>query len=222
MHKFFSLDGAFLSAASKTGQVAILNLLWLLCCMPVFTIGASTAAFYYAAAKSIRRGRGYPYKEFFRCFKRVFCKGALFTILALAAGILLYLGTAAVRIREGGVQAAGAAVLLGIAALWMAVLFYLFPVLSRFDISFGRLILLSLFMAIRHIRQTLLLSVGAVLLAWLLLVLPMPLVLILPGAFCLAATYIMEPLLQKYMPKPEEGAAPRKGDAEEDAWYYET
>ena len=89
---FLSVDGKFIQFMTKTGQIIILNILWLLCCLPVFTIGAATTSFYYAMVKNIRHDRGYPVTEFFSSFKRTFWSGSIITVIAgLWIGLLIYL-----------------------------------------------------------------------------------------------------------------------------------
>ena len=43
-------------------EVLGLGLLALACSLPLVTLGASAAALYYALAKSVRRGRGSPWR----------------------------------------------------------------------------------------------------------------------------------------------------------------
>ena len=42
--KFFNYDSPFWSFMSRIADLVIVNILWLVFCIPVFTIGASTAA----------------------------------------------------------------------------------------------------------------------------------------------------------------------------------
>ena len=44
--KLFSMDGKFLETFNKITDLVTLNILWLLCCIPIITIGASTSALY--------------------------------------------------------------------------------------------------------------------------------------------------------------------------------
>lgn len=46
MAKFFSLEGKFFRGMSLCGDLLILNLMWVLSCLPVITIGASVTALY--------------------------------------------------------------------------------------------------------------------------------------------------------------------------------
>ena len=44
MRGFFDYDNKFMQLLSKATDMIILNLLFLLCCIPIFTIGAAQAA----------------------------------------------------------------------------------------------------------------------------------------------------------------------------------
>ena len=45
--RFFDLDNVVWRTIDKIGKIFLLNLLWLICSLPVFTIGASTSALIY-------------------------------------------------------------------------------------------------------------------------------------------------------------------------------
>ena len=47
MGRFFDIDGPFLSGLTKMADVFILNLLLILCSLPIFTFGASFTALDY-------------------------------------------------------------------------------------------------------------------------------------------------------------------------------
>lgn len=61
----FSSDGKVVGLLNKSGEIILLNMAFLLCCLPVVTVGPALASLYYATMKSIRRERGYPVREFF-------------------------------------------------------------------------------------------------------------------------------------------------------------
>lgn len=46
--KVFDYDSAFMRFALLLSRLTIINILWLVCCIPIITIGASTAAQYYS------------------------------------------------------------------------------------------------------------------------------------------------------------------------------
>ena len=49
--RFFDLDNVVWRTIDKIGKIFLLNLLWLICSLPVFTIGASTTALIYTSMK---------------------------------------------------------------------------------------------------------------------------------------------------------------------------
>ncbi|MCM1241479.1 MAG: DUF624 domain-containing protein [Roseburia sp.] len=77
-------------------DLIILNVLWILCCLPVFTAGAATTAAYYVSITSIRCGDGYVVKRFFESFKKNFRQitpiwlGILVSCLIFTADMLFW------------------------------------------------------------------------------------------------------------------------------------
>lgn len=57
---------------NKLTDLILLNILWIICCLPVITAGAATSAAYYVSITSIRCGDGYVMRRFFDGFKSSF------------------------------------------------------------------------------------------------------------------------------------------------------
>lgn len=51
MGRFFDLDSPLMSALNKLADLIILNILVIICSLPVFTIGASMTALHYVVLK---------------------------------------------------------------------------------------------------------------------------------------------------------------------------
>lgn len=211
--KLLGPEGSIIYFMTKAGQVIILNIIWLVSCIPVFTIGTATTSFYYAMMKNIRRNRSYPVVEYIASFKRTFVSGSVLTICIGVWLFLLYhlYEIAMLQPRETGMFLSR--IYIALAVVTLAVVIYLFPVLSRFTMRLTNMVKLSFVMAIRYIGFTLLMLLGTGLLIWAwMFYLPMPTIFFLPGAWCFICTFMIEKALRKYMPAPAEG---------EDAWYYE-
>lgn len=85
----FSVEGKLYEGLSKLGDLVILNILYVVCCLPIITIGAATTALY-AVTKKMAGGReGYIVKTFFVQFKDNFKQSTIMWIIILAAGIIL-------------------------------------------------------------------------------------------------------------------------------------
>lgn len=182
--------GKFRDLLDNLGQLIILSVLWMLLMLPVVTAVPATASLYYAVVKTIRRDLGDPTQEFWSCFRRTWKKGLLHSLLAVALlGVLLL-----------GAMTVSSAYWLGLAVV-AAVLLYLGPVVSRFDLKFWELWGLSFLTAVRSLHWTVLIGAAALVgaLAQFYLI-PMAAVLILPGAMCLGATYPVERALERVFP----------------------
>ena len=73
--KFFNYDSPFWSFMSRIADLVIVNILWLVFCIPVFTIGASTAAMYRVTLNLVRGEGGGVVRSFWASFKLNFKQG---------------------------------------------------------------------------------------------------------------------------------------------------
>ena len=87
--KFFNYDSPFWSFMSRVADLVILNLLWLLFCIPVFTIGASTAAMYRVTLNMVRGEGGGVIRSFWASFKLNFKQGVLLFLILLIPTLLV-------------------------------------------------------------------------------------------------------------------------------------
>lgn len=84
--KLFSPDSKFMIAMAQLGDLTILNFLYLLTCLPVFTIGAATTALYTVTFRNTRDwGRGLI-RSYFRAFRDNFKQGTVLGLILLAVG----------------------------------------------------------------------------------------------------------------------------------------
>ena len=85
----FKIDSPLMNFLNKVADIMILNALFILCCLPVFTIGASLSAAYYICYKMIRNEDSYIVKGFFKSFKENFKQATvIWLFVLLIAGIL--------------------------------------------------------------------------------------------------------------------------------------
>lgn len=66
-----------LQITNKAGRLCFLNLLYILCCLPVITIGAATAALYTCIFLVLENKDGYLSHAFFSGFRKHFKQGTL-------------------------------------------------------------------------------------------------------------------------------------------------
>lgn len=216
---FYHPENKFVQFIEKTVDLAAISLLWIVCCITVVGAGSATTALYYTAAKSVKRGRSYPIREFFRALKRNWWKSMWVWILLILFGISLYMVDLPCILLWGVSGTAGNPILFAASVvklfLFIGILLYVFPVLSRFDVSIWKALSVSVVLMIRHIFTTLLLALlmtVSAIIVWL----EPAFLLLVPGVCAFVCTIPLEWVLQKYMEGQE-----KEPDPSRDQWYLE-
>ena len=157
MGNFFSIDNKFFTIMSKLADIMLISILYTVICIPIITIGPANTAIYYATVKVIRRDRGYLFREFFRSFRLNFKKGAIigvvWTILITILGFDLIWSwiSAKENVNYGSIFLG---VFIAITVLLISFSIYVFPILSRFDMTIKQLVKAAFYMSIRHLAST--------------------------------------------------------------------
>ncbi len=213
MGSFFSLEGGLFAGMSKLFDMLFLSVLWVIGCIPIVTIGASTTALYYTTAKVIRKERGYVAGEFWRSFKSNFLTSVIYTVILLLFSAVMVFNLMYIRDNKNGFNNFLSYVYILLSYLAYSITVYLFPVLSRFKMGRSRMLKFSLFLSMKHLPTTLLLQIVVVCFAFLIWIMP-PTAFILPAVGAYFCSLSIEKVFKKYMPVPE--------DADPDTldWFY--
>ena len=202
----FNPDNGFWRLIAKFTDVLALSVLWLLCSVPLVTLGAATAALYDASVRCVREGEKASWRRFLRTFRRELPTATLATV---AWGALLLAMVWILRVLWAGALADVAGAPVAAAAYFVLLLIpagtfcWMFPILSRFTFRAGGLMVTALRFALGYLLQTVgvvLVTLAAVLAVWILVV---P-VLILPCLVALTWSLLMEPLFRKHAPEGPE------------------
>ena len=148
-------DNRIMSFLAKLGDMFILNVLYLVCCIPVITIGAATTALYYNTLKMAENRESYVWREFLRTFKENFKQATIIWMIILVIGAVLvgdFLVMGGIGSQALASVTAIVVIVVGVFLILTAV--YVFPVLARFDNSVLNIMKYALLMAIRHLPST--------------------------------------------------------------------
>ena len=132
MGSFFNYDGPLMRFLSRVGDFLILNILFLLCCIPIITAGTSMTALYSVTLKMAKGEDAYIAKGFFKAFKENFKQSTAAWLIMLILGIVLYIDY---RISSVFSDMGGnifRVFLTMIAIFYLNTLLYLFPYIARF------------------------------------------------------------------------------------------
>lgn len=219
MSSFFNIDSPFFNVINKICDIVLLSIVYVLCCIPIITIGPATTALYYSVVKVIRRERGYLFGEYFKSFKANFKSGTFITILLVLAYLILWVDRNYAKSLSEVNANAGFAMMCVFNAIFLILsltVIYIFPVLSRFTVKGFQLIKTSFFISIRHLPSTMLIAV-ILLIAGLGIYVVRISFIFVPAVACLLCSFLIERVFKKYMPAPSK-TAEEEGT---DEWYLE-
>ena len=203
--KLLDPDNGLMITLNQITDCIFLSLFFLLGCIPVVTVGASFAAMYDAVYRGYRLHEKNSWQCFFRSFRRNW-KSALGPMVVFLPGVVLLVkgcvglwNQAVYGLISWGVFSAGAFVAVAVLGIFSV----LFPLLSRFENSFGMLLKNTLLLALANLPRTIALGFLNALCGFLCLRFVFPL-FFLPALAALIGTLFLEPMFKPYMPKEDD------------------
>ena len=133
MKKIFDENNPLMRALSIAADLLFLNLLTLLCSLPVVTAGAALSALCDSVQHIVRDEQSYLVKAYFRSFRSNLLKGSLLGLIFLGAAALVYLDWLAAAAYAPALRFSAAAV--GVVVL--AVALYAFALQARYENTIG-------------------------------------------------------------------------------------
>ena len=109
LKSFFDPNGAFARGMERVWSLIVLNVLWLVCSLPVVTLGASCAALYQVLGKVIEGEDGHVARRFFRAWGENWKKATPVWLILLVVAVRPVCGPAERRLfveGDGGVRPA--------------------------------------------------------------------------------------------------------------------
>ena len=125
---------------NKLGDIVIANLLFILCSIPVITIGPALTALYHCMMRTVKGNNNGTTRTFFRAFKLVLNLRFLLHANGSAANMLFYLT-------------------IGVLTLLVIFSLYIFPVIATFANSLGALCRNAFLLAFMHFPTTVAMAV---------------------------------------------------------------
>ena len=172
MKKIFNMDNPFWTAMGRVFDIFVLNCLWLLCCVPVFTIGPATTALFYGMFGILRGDGGYPSKDFFKSFKQNFKQGLQLGIPLTLIGAFLVLDMYLCYHTGRGIYTFFLFFFAVLFVVWLAVTLYTFPLLSKFERTNRQILIWAFTLCIKNFCRTLYMFFALILCLWLIHLLP--------------------------------------------------
>lgn len=159
--KLFNPDSRIMIFLSRVADLVILNILWLVCCVPVVTIGASTTAMYHVIRHWQKDSVSSIVRDFFQSFKADFKQ-------ATPVYLILLIPTAAVVMNAMMIfnpdnSAAVPSYLLVIwfisALILLFISSFVYPVMAFFADSIFKTLRNAMVLALANLPRTILISI---------------------------------------------------------------
>ncbi|MGN0513985.1 MAG: YesL family protein [Lachnospiraceae bacterium] len=163
MDRLFDLDNGFFRFMGKVFDMIVLNILCLITCIPIVTIGPSITALYYVAMKLVRDEEGYVVRGYFKAFKENFKKAFIIELIVAVCAALLYVDITVTY--QWMQQDTGFLIrllfyaLVGLTLLAVVSVVYVFPVLAKFENTVKKILINSIMMSVRHLSWSVLMVV---------------------------------------------------------------
>ena len=202
---FFNPDNWLWRGFGRVADFFILSILWLVCSIPVVTLGTASLALYDTVAHCFRYNEGGMVGRFFGTFKRELRRGILLTVVWAVVGYLFNVSYQIVTQLGDG------------SSFWTVLSLVYFVILtipvgmacwaiglqSRFTYGFGQLHKTALYFTFRHLPTTVVVAGLGLVGYWICVNMPFFL-MILPGVCAYIQSIFVERVFAKYLPAQEE------------------
>ena len=159
MNGIFNPESPVMAFLGRVADLVWLNVLTLLCCIPVVTAGAALTALHYVTIKMVRGEEGYLTRSYFKSFKQNFFHATalwlLFAlILAVAWGDFYF-----ISMMDADVAGVLRIALMAVFFFFLSGAVYWFPLLARFENSIRNTVKNACLLGILHFPKTILILV---------------------------------------------------------------
>ena len=159
MSSFFNMDSPIMRFMSRICDLMILNLLCIVCCIPIITAGASVTALYSVTLKMVKGEESYIFKGFFKSFKENFKQSTISWVIMAFIGIFIFIDYRAASFLQENLVSVFRILIGAIVLVYLMVLTYIFPYTARFENDLKNSFKNSLLIAILNLPWTLLMVI---------------------------------------------------------------
>ena len=150
---------------SRIGDLVVANLLFIVCCIPIVTIGPAITALYHCTLRMVKGNDSSTSKTFFHAFKQNFLQSLVIWLGILLAGVILILNLRFLMQTQGASSYGKILLYMSEALMGLLVIVahYIFPVIAAFANTAGKLLKNAFLFAFMHFPSTLAIAVITIL-----------------------------------------------------------
>ncbi len=200
----FRYDGPIIEIINKATDLILLGLIWIVMCIPIITIGASTTAAYYVAFNQLNDKDGYVLSKFFKSFKLNFKQSTIVFVLTF---VMIYFAAFNLSLVNAGVIQINNYILMVIIVANVCVIYeamivsyFSYSLLSKIEFTTKSLLKTAFLLGNKHILTSVLNVLIVFVIAFAVGLMPL-LILFAGGAYILLSANLMKRVLIKYKPE---------------------
>lgn len=156
MDRIFDMSNPIWKFMGKLVDMLVLTVLWVVCSLPIVTIGASTTALYYVALKLASDQDGYTVSSFFSTFRKNLKQSTIVWLIMLLLGIFLAGDLWWYYQIEGSIGTMMFFMFAILTLIYLMVAVYVFPLLARCETGIRNLFMMAFVMSFKNLGWTLL------------------------------------------------------------------
>lgn len=130
---FFNEDNFLYIALMKIWDLVLTNLLFIVCCIPIITIGPALSAMYTCTLKMVKGNHVGTFKTFFRAFKQNFKQSIIVWLITLIIAFILWTNYSFLKVQGGQIAEIFFYMTLIFAVILFAYSIYIYPVIAAFE-----------------------------------------------------------------------------------------
>ena len=155
MERFFDLDNPIMRILSRIADLLWLNILVVICCIPVVTAGPALTAMYYVTMKMVKNEENYITKMFFKAFKENFKNSAIIGLIFIAGVTLIRLDFWIMEYNEVWFSEYIKYPVLFLGFMMLLIYLYVFALQARFENSVKNTIKNAFLLSVTNLHYTL-------------------------------------------------------------------
>jgi len=138
----------------KAMELVTINILWILCSIPIITIGASTTAKYDVLFRIFKGEDAHIARKFFKAFAANFKQATVITGILLVLAVVIFLDVRLLSRMDSSFEILGYVVAFAIGLITLSTCSYIFPWISRIDDKLANSIKNCFLISMKHLPRT--------------------------------------------------------------------
>ena len=197
----FNADSPLFRFLTTLADFVVLNIVFIISCIPVITIGTSLTALYKVTMQEARTEHGYILRNYFKSWKQNFKQSTVIWAIYFTLGAILLFNLSFWNTLKTTTGYIILAILIIATAVYVVSFLYVFPLQARFSNKLSQTIKNSVFIALQNLRMTLLLLLINGLFAALCVIVPQAAIFMIFLGFTFIAycnSFILNKVFKKY------------------------